>query len=405
MQQLVKLWERPSYDGKKFRYYLLYTDEHGKRRQKSLGHADRRKAERKRAQFERELRTGVVQPGSMRLGEFLEDSLVRTGDQIRESTQVEYRSAMEDFISVIGNVDYMTVRQTHGELYRQICLDRGNTPATVAKKLKEIKRFFQLAIERHQLDEHPLRYIKAPRSPKKKIRIYSEDECDRILRSASDFQNDAILEWDILITVALTTGMRKSELLNLTWADIDFDAQIVEVSPKENNKETWEWRIKDTDRRSLPLTQDVTQLLINFQNSRLDGYPYVFVPPGRYDHIHQNLRATGKWTFTHARTSVINNFKRMFDRILAAASVKAGTFHDLRKTAITNWFYQGLNIYDVMRLAGHAKYETTYRFYLQVKDGLMDRARRAITHTVSQELLQKCCSSGFEGDIEKGRQT
>ena len=38
--------------------------------------------------------------------------------------------------------------------------------------------------------------------------------------------------------------------------------------------------------------------------------------------------------------------------------------HDLRKTAITNWFYQGLNIYDVMRLAGHSKYETTYRFYL-----------------------------------------
>jgi len=36
--------------------------------------------------------------------------------------------------------------------------------------------------------------------------------------------------------------------------------------------------------------------------------------------------------------------------------------------------------------------------------GLVDRARRAITHTVSQELLQKCCSRGLAGDIEKGRQ-
>jgi integrase len=92
----------------------------------------------------------------------------------------------------------------------------------------------------------------------------------------------------------------------------------------------------------------------------------------------------------------------MFDRILKIASVKAGTFHDLRKTAITNWFYQELNIYDVMRLAGHSKYETTYRFYLEVKDGLVDRARSAITHTVSQELLQKCCSRGLGGDNEKG---
>jgi len=94
----------------------------------------------------------------------------------------------------------------------------------------------------------------------------------------------------------------------------------------------------------------------------------------------------------------------MFDRILAAAGVKTGTFHHLRKTAITNWFYQGLNIYDVMRLVGHSKYETTYRFYLQVKDGLVDRARGAIAHTVSQELLQKCCSKGFGGDNEKGQQ-
>ena len=107
---------------------------------------------------------------------------------------------------------------------------------------------------------------------------------------------------------------------------------------------------------------------------------------------------------SHARTAVINNFKRMFDRILAAAGVQAGTFHDLRKTAITDWLYQDLSIYDVMKLAGHSKFETTYKFYLQVKDGLLDRARRAITHTVSKKLLQKCCSRGFEGENEKGQQ-
>ena len=42
------------------------------------------------------------------------------------------------------------------------------------------------------------------------------------------------------------------------------------------------------------------------------------------------------------------------------------------QTAIINWFYQGMNIFDVMKLAGYSKYETTYRFNFQVKDGLMD---------------------------------
>jgi len=402
MKQLVTLWKRSSYDGNRFMYYLIYTDDHGRRRQKSLGHADTRKAERQRAQLERELRIGVVEPASMRLSKFLEDSLIRTGDQIRESTRVEYRSAMQEFIDIVRDIDVLTVRQAHGELYRQTCLDRRNSPATVAKKLRGIKRLFQLAVERQQLDENPLKYVKLPRSAGKRPRIYSEDECSRILSAASRIQNDAILEWDILITLALTTGMRKSELLNLAWADIDFEAQTVEVSPKEDTTETWEWRIKDTDRRVLPLKEDVIQLLVNIQNRRPEGYPYVLLPPERYDHIQTDLRPNEKWTFCHARTTVINNFNKMFDRILTAVGIQNGTFHDLRKTAITNWFYQGLNIYDVMRLAGHSKYETTYRFYLQVKDGLVDRARQATTHTVSQELLQKCCSRGFRGSNEKG---
>jgi len=405
MKQLVKLWERPSSDGKRFRYYLLYTDDEGKRRQKSLGHSDRRKAERQRAQLEHEFRAGVVGPESMRLREFMERSLATTGNQIRLSTQIEYRSAMEDFIDVVGDLDFCKIRQQDGELFRQTRLDRGDSPATVAKKLRGLKRMFQLAVEREHLDRNPLRYVKVPRSPGKRIRIYSEDECCRILKAASQIQKDSILEWDIMITLALTTAMRKSELLNLTWMDVDFKSRVVEVSPKEDALETWEWRIKDTDRRTLPLKDDVVQLLVSLQDRRPAGYPYVLVPPQRYDHIQKRLRAVGRWTFSHARTSVINNFDEWFGKILVAAAIRVGTFHDLRRTAITNWFYEGLNIFDVMRLAGHAKYETTYRFYLQVKDGLMDRARRATRYTVSQELLQKCCSRGFRKPNDEGQQT
>jgi len=262
---------------------------------------------------------------------------------------------MEDFVTIVGNMDYQGVQQTHGEFFRQACLDHGDSPATVAKKLRELKRFFCLAVQRKQLDENPLEYVKLPKVPKAKIRIHTAEELNRILKVASEVQNEAVLEWDLMVTLAITTGMRKSELLNTVRSDIDFGEMTIGVTPKESTDETWEWRIKDTDRRFLPLKEDVSQLLIELQNRRPEGYPYVLVPPGRYRHIQQVLRPKGRWTFCHARTSVINNFKRMFDRILAVAHVPSGTFHDIRKTAITNWFYQGLNIYDVMRLAGHSK--------------------------------------------------
>ena len=345
--KLVTLWERPSSDGKGFTYYLLYTDENGKRRQRSLAHADSRKAERQRAIFERHLRMGQVEPGSLKLEDFVKDSLARTGNQIRESTQAEYRQAMNDFIRVVGNMDYRKVQLSHGEYFRQTCLDRGESPATVAKKLKGIKRFFTLAVQRKQLEENPLLYVKLPKVPKKRINIYADSEIDCLIETASEFQREDVLEWDLLITLAITTGMRKSELLNLVWDDIEFEQMTIEVNAKENTRQTWEWQIKDTDHRTLPLVEDVKRLLLELKHRKPEGYPYILVPPARYEYILQ-LCQKGKWTLSSARYSIMNNFTRQFNKILKLAGVNKRTFHDIRRTAITNWFRQGLSEYDVI---------------------------------------------------------
>ena len=409
MRQLVKLWERPSYDGKKFRYYLLYTDEHGKRRQKSLGHADRRKAERQRAQFERELRIGIVGPGSMKLRDFVGDNLTRTGDQIRESTRREYKSAMEDFIKVVGNIDFQKVSLKDAEYYRQSCLDKGNSPATVAKKLTEIKGIFQTALKRGQLEENPLRYVKMPKCPENEINVYSVRECERILKAVKGFTEKSnertCLKWDLLILTALFTALRRGELLNCTWGDIDFEEQTIKVCLKVDTAETWEWRIKDTDRRTLPLTDELTRLLVERQTGQPEGYPYVFVPPARYDYIQQELRAKGKWTYSDSRLKVVNNFGRDFGKILLRAGVKEGEFHDLRRTAICNWLVEGMSEYDVMKLAGHADFKTTHKYYLRVRDDLVHRARQATARGLCQNLLQKCCSSDFDPLNENDCQT
>ena len=44
-----------------------------------------------------------------------------------------------------------------------------------------------------------------------------------------------------------------------------------------------------------------------------------------------------------------------------------------------------LRITEVMRLAGHSKYDTTLKYYLAVKDDLVDKARKAIKHRVSKD--------------------
>jgi len=133
----------------------------------------------------------------------------------------------------------------------------------------------------------------------------------------------------------------------------------------------------------------MVQLLTTLYDRRPSGCPYVLVPPCRYEHI-QKLRRRGKWKYADSRNKVVNNFTRQFNEIKKKASIKTGTFHDLRRTAITNWFYEGLEIVEVMKLAGHSKYETCLAYYLHVKDDLVDRARKAIKHRVSKAMLDRC---------------
>ena len=74
----------------------------------------------------------------------------------------------------------------------------------------------------------------------------------------------------------------------------------------------------------------------------------------------------------------MNNFYKQFGSIFIKAGIKKkGKFHDLRSTALSNWFAQGLSKYEVMKLAGHSSFETTHRFYLAIKNDYLDKARKA----------------------------
>ena len=67
-----------------------------------------------------------------------------------------------------------------------------------------------------------------------------------------------------------------------------------------------------------------------------------------------------------SRQKGINNFTRQFGKILKRAGVRKGQFHDLRRTALSNWFSSGMSENDIMTLAGHSSFSTTHEFYLAV---------------------------------------
>ena len=381
MKQLVKLWKRPSNDGQSFTYYLIYRDESSKRRQKALGHANAKKAEHQRAQLERELSMGFEPQISMKLSAFLDDCVERSRGQVRENTILEYNATMKEFIKTVGDVDFRTIVHKHGERFIQMCFDNNNRPATVRKKVGTLKRIFQLAVERGQLETNPFRFVKKPKSAKRLISIFTDDQCFQLVKVARESGVGAPFRWDMMLLMALCTGMRRAELLNTTWQDIDFAAKKINISPKDDTEYTWAWSIKDTDRRSVPLTDDLIHLLAEHQAEQPAGNPYVFVPPARYERI-KVLRHQGKWNARKALCPM-SNFRRQFKLILKKAGIKSGEFHDLRRTCLTKWFAHGLKEFDVMTMAGHSSFETTRKFYLAICSDLIDKTREASNQTMS----------------------
>jgi integrase len=174
------------------------------------------------------------------------------------------------------------------------------------------------------------------------------------------------VKWELLIRMGLSTGMRRGELLNTTWHDIDFARMTVDVAPKKDREDTWEWHIKDTERRTLPVTTEMVRLLVEHQMSQSEGCPYIFVPMARYECI-QELRRAGRWTVEKGR-SPLSKFCHHFNKIRSMAGIYTGTFQDLRRTCLSNWIIQGLSLHEVKELAGHAGIETTERFYLAVSE-------------------------------------
>jgi integrase len=65
------------------------------------------------------------------------------------------------------------------------------------------------------------------------------------------------------------------------------------------------------------------------------------------------------------------------EAVIAKSSYCDRIFHDLRATCITEWFERGMMPHEVQKLAGHASIDTTMKYYVGIRESMIDRARGA----------------------------
>jgi integrase len=168
----------------------------------------------------------------------------------------------------------------------------------------------------------------------------------------------------LLIVTALYTGVRISELLALTWGDVDLCPGVVHVraqlSPAHHGGPARRVAPKTASGiRDVPL---VTQLAALFRDAQRAAR---FTAPGDY------IFATSKGTPLGHR----NGEGRALQRAAAVAGIApAPRYHDLRHTFASHLIIdRGLDVAQVSRMLGHASVATTLNIYTH----LFDDARHA----------------------------
>lgn len=132
-----------------------------------------------------------------------------------------------------------------------------------------------------------------------------------------------------ILIVAISTGMRKGEILQLKWSDIDFAEDYIVVRDSKNYES-----------RVIPMNNNLKQELIKLREDNGDG----------------------KYLFSYHDGKPIEYVYRSFGTALKRSGIKKCTFHSLRHTFATRAVMAGVDIVTVQELLGHKTIAMTKRY-------------------------------------------
>ena len=114
--------------------------------------------------------------------------------------------------------------------------DDGIANASINRKISSLKSFYKFLLKTKQLDSSPLIKHKALKSPKKIQIPFSEKELDLVLNQIIYKDGFEGIRDKLIIDLFYTTGIRRTELINLKTQHIDLSKETIKVLGKRNKE-------------------------------------------------------------------------------------------------------------------------------------------------------------------------
>lgn len=201
-------------------------------------------------------------------------------------------------------------------------------PATVNRETGCLRNMYSKAITWGYTKRNPVKEVKNLKEPPGRVRYLELREIEALFKAIDRLPRGSGNYLRPIVLMALNTGMRKGEILNLKWRDLDLEGRKITILISKNNEV-----------RTVPLNDTLYRELKSIKKHHESEY-----------------------VFSNGNGDAFGNVRKSFESALKIAGIENFTFHDLRHTFASHLVMGGCNLRTVQQLMGHKDIKMTMRY-------------------------------------------